>query len=81
MRTTVTIDDQLLASAKESARRAGQTLGEFVEESIRLRLASRPSREIPTVPVFTSGTGLRPGIDAASNRSLYDALDESGDWT
>lgn len=79
MRTTVTIDDRLLAAAKASAREAGQTLGEFVEESLRLRLASGPRKDAPALPVFTRGTGLRPGVDASSNRSLYDALDEAGD--
>lgn len=81
MRTTVTIDDQLLASARRSAQRAGQTLGEFVEESIRLRLAAKPRVEIPIVPVFEAGTGVLPGVDATSNRSLYDVLDDSGDRT
>lgn len=75
----MSIDDRLLAAAKASARAAGQTLGEFVEESLRLRLASRPAENAPLLPVFTRGTGLRPGVDATSNRSLYDALDDAGD--
>jgi hypothetical protein len=79
MRTTVTIDDRLLAAAKASARESGQTLGEFVEESLRLRLTKRPTTRSPRIPVFTQGTGLRPGLDASSNRSLFDALDEAGD--
>jgi hypothetical protein len=79
MRTTVAIDDRLLAAAKATARESGQTLGEFVEESLRLRLAKRSATTGPRIPVFTQGTGLRPGVDASSNRSLFDALDEAGD--
>ena len=81
MRTTVAIDDQLLAAAKESAHRAGQTLGEFVEDSLRLKLASKPAGAAPVLPTFDRGTGLRPGVDATSNRSLYDSLDDAGDLT
>lgn len=75
----MSIDDRLLAAAKASAREAGQTLGEFVEESLRLRLATQPVKEAPALPVFTRGTGVAPGVDASSNRSLFDALDEAGD--
>lgn len=75
----MTIDDRLLAAAKASARQAGQTLGEYVEESLRLRLAAKQSTARPRLPVFDQGTGLRPGVDASSNRSLYDALDDAGD--
>lgn len=81
VRTTVNIDDQLLAAAKASARQAGQTLGEFVEDSVRLRLAMRPPKSWPPLPVFDQGSGPRPGVDLSSNRALYDALDESGDLT
>lgn len=81
MRTTVSIDERLLAAAKDAARGAGQTLGEFVEESLRLKLASKQGGIAPTLPTFTRGTGLRPGVDPSSNRSLYDALDDAGDLT
>lgn len=77
----MSIDDRLLAAAKASAGKAGQTLGEFVEESLRLRLAVRPSRSRTPLPVFDQGDGPRPGVDLTSNRALYDALDESGDLT
>lgn len=80
MRTTVSIDDALLARAKKSAAQRGQTLGQFVEESVRFRLlAPEPVTSPVRLPVFTGGNGMRPGIDPASNRALYDALDHSGD--
>jgi hypothetical protein len=80
MRTTLAIDDQLLATAKKRARERGQTLGEYVEDSLRRSLVSAaPANEGPSIPMFTRGTGMRPGIDPTSNRALFDALDASGD--
>lgn len=79
MRTTVAIDDRLLGAAKQRARETGQTLGQVVEEALRLSLAAKTAAAAPALPVFTRGTGLRTGIDPASNRSLFDALDDAGD--
>ena len=80
MRTTIAIDDRLLEAAKARAAAAGQTLGAYIEEALRLRLtavaASGPALDLP---VFTRGSGPRPGVDLSSNRSLYDALDASGE--
>jgi hypothetical protein len=80
MRTTVAIDDKLLALAKRRASERGQTLGEYVEDSLRRNvLLGDAVSTMPEIPVFTRGTGIRPGIDASSNRALFDALDASGD--
>lgn len=80
MRTTVAIDDRLLEAAKARALAAGQTLGKYIEEALRMMLtATAVSASAPTLPVFTRGTGMQPGIDASSNRGLYDALDDAGD--
>ena len=80
MRTTVAIDDKLLALAKRRATERGQTLGEYVEDSLRRNvLRGDAVSTTPQIPVFTRGTGMRPGIDASSNRALFDALDASGD--
>jgi hypothetical protein len=80
MRTTIAIDDNLLAQAKRRARLLGLTLGQLVEEALRLELSrSLSPGERPPVPVFRGGSGLRPGLDGASNRSLLEELDrESG---
>lgn len=79
MRTTLTLDAHLAARAREAAAREGISLDRLIEEGLRLRLsasASLPS-EAPPLPVFHGGTGLAPGIDPASNRSVRAALDES----
>lgn len=77
MRTTLAVADQLLRSAKREARRRGITLGRLVEEALQRELSRRArTGQPPAVPVFRGGTGVRPGIDATSNRALLEALDE-----
>lgn len=77
MRTTVNLDEQLLAQSKTRARQAGQSLGEYLDEALRLALMSaRPGSDDPDIPIFTRGTGLRAGIDPSSNAALFDAADD-----
>lgn len=76
MRTTINLDDHLLSEAKERAHESRQTLGEYVEEALRRRLSDGAQSETaPQIPVFDRGTGLRPGLDPASNVALLDAAD------
>jgi hypothetical protein len=77
MRTTIAIDDEILASTKVRARQLNLTLGQVVEDALRRELArDQTPRRGPEVPVFTGGTGPRQGIDLTSNRAVLDALDE-----
>lgn len=76
MRTTISVDESLLREAKRRARRAGLTLGEFIARALRREMARpRPEGVEPEIPVFTGGTGLVPGVDPTSNRSMQEALD------
>ena len=78
MRTTLAIDDHLLASAKRRARERGLTLGQVVEDALRRELGrAQTVGERPAIPVFTQGTGPRPGVDVSSNRAVLEALDEA----
>ena len=82
MRTTVRIDDALLERAKRRAAAQGATLGSYMEEALRQHLSSLPTpHQDVDLPVFDGGAdgGLHPGIDPASNRALYEALDERRD--
>jgi len=78
MKTILDIDDELLAQAKARAALERKSLTRLIEEglSLRLKSAGRPTRRSTSVlPVFTRGTGLRPGIDPTSNQSMLDAAD------
>lgn len=73
----MTIDDQLLIRAKVHAAETGRTLGEVMEDGLRVALAGRPEQPGPLVPLPThSGTGIQPGVDLASNAALRDRMDE-----
>jgi hypothetical protein len=79
MRTTLAVDDHLLAAAKRRARERGQTLGQVVEDALRRELSASPAVAPPDVPVFRGGNGVRPGVDLSSNRALREALDSDVD--
>jgi hypothetical protein len=77
MRTTISIDDELLALAKQRARERDETLGSFVEEALRRELAAAPpARQQVSFPVFQGDTGPRPGVDLTSSASVQEAMDD-----
>ncbi|MEL1266076.1 DUF2191 domain-containing protein [Pseudoxanthomonas putridarboris] len=77
MKTTLDINDALLADAKAQAARQRITLTRLIEEGLRLRLRapSSPRRRVK-IPVFDGGSGLAPGLDGLSNQALRDAADD-----
>jgi hypothetical protein len=77
MRTTISIHDELLKSAKLRARERGKTLGALVEDALRRELSvDYDSADRPPIPIFRGGNGVRPGVDLTSNRAMYELLDE-----
>jgi hypothetical protein len=76
MRTTIRLDDQLLADAKQLALSTGRTLTQVIEESLREKLARRDRSAAPRVelPTFAGG-GLQPGVDLDRSAELWDRID------
>ena len=76
MRTTVNLDDGLLAIVKRLARERGESLGAVLEAAIQQYLAAyTPNREVPLqLPVFQGHLGVRPGVDLRTNSGLSDAI-------
>lgn len=76
MRTTVRLEDGLLAEAKALAARTGRTLTEVIEDSLREALARRPDSEARRVelPVVRGGR-LRPGVNLDSMSDLLDIME------
>ncbi|MGI8624397.1 MAG: antitoxin, partial [Solirubrobacteraceae bacterium] len=67
----------LLAAAKRRARERGLTLGELVEEALRVEAARWRERAAgPPLPVFKGKLGVKPGVDLTSNRATHEFLDE-----
>ena len=77
MRTTVRLDDRLLAAAKRYAAQSGRTLTSLIDEGLRDLLARRaaalPAGRI-TLPTGGRG-GLQPGVRIDSNAALLDVMD------
>jgi hypothetical protein len=80
MKTTLDIDDQLLARAKTVAAREKSTLTALIEEGLRLRMRRRRGSSAgapPRIAVYAGRGGLVRGVDPQSNRSLNDAADDA----
>ena len=76
MKTTLDINDSLLASAKALAAQQQTTLTRLIEEGLQLRL--RSSRAAPKVskrmiPVFKGRGGLVGELNPLSNKAMLDA--------
>jgi hypothetical protein len=77
MKTTLDINDQLLADAKALAAQQRTSLTRLIEEGLQLRLRAQaaPARQrAARLPVFKGRGGLVAGVDPLSNKSLLDAL-------
>lgn len=79
MRTTLDINDALLAKAKAVAAEERTTLTRLIEQGLALRLrapAVSASPERSALPVFPGTGGLTEAVaDSLSNRALLDAAD------
>jgi hypothetical protein len=76
MRTTVRLDEHLLAEAKKQAAESGKTLTAVLEDALRASLARRGARA-KTKPVrlkTVKGGGVRPGVDLDDSASLLDLM-------
>jgi len=80
MRTTIRLDEHLLAETRKLAARTGRTLTAVIEDALREMLArqqqaaARPPVRLPTA----SGKGLQPGVDLDDSAALLDLMDSFG---
>ncbi len=73
MKTTLNIDDTVMAELKREAVRQGRTMSELVETALRLLLRTQRKREkIVALPSFQSGGAL---VDIADRDALYQAME------
>ena len=73
MKTTLRIDDAVMARLKREAIRRRCTMSELVENSLRTTLQSRPHQnDLAPLPTFRGG-GAR--LDIADRNALYDVFD------
>ncbi|MFO1268345.1 MAG: hypothetical protein U1F25_14460 [Rubrivivax sp.] len=75
MRTTLTIDDDLMQRLKEEAHRRRVPFRDVLNAALRKSLdSSRSKRRPPTIRVYASR--LRPGFDPAGFNKLADELED-----
>jgi hypothetical protein len=76
MRTTVRLDERLLAEVKKYAAESGCTLTSIVEDALRETLARRRSgaKRKPVRLKTARGNGVRPGVDLDDTASLLDVM-------
>ena len=76
MRTTILLDDNLLAALRKIAAASGRTLTAVIHDAIRESLARREDAPPQPVelPIFR-GTGLLPGVDLHDSAALLDRME------
>ena len=81
MKTTLNLNDQLVAEARERAVLERTSLTRLIEEGLTLRLRVGTDTlgvrdaEAAALPVYDGQSGLAAGIDPSSNASLLDAVE------
>ena len=78
MKTTLDLNDQLLADAKALAAQQRTSLTRLIEEGLQLRLrakAASASRRRVRLPVFKGRGGLVAGVNSLSNKALLEAAE------
>lgn len=77
MKTTLDLNDQLLADAKALAAQQRTSLTRLIEEGLQLRLRAQTASAKQgrvRLPVFKGRGGLVSGVDSLSNKALLEAL-------
>lgn len=78
MKTTLDINDSLLANAKALAAQQRTSLTRLIEEGLQLRLRSAHTATKATkrkIPVFKGRGGMVAGLNPCSNKAMLDAAD------
>ena len=85
MKTTLDLNDALLANAKSLAARQRSSLTRLIEEGLELRLRAgaasngAKSKRVPSVPVYAvtgkGKSGLVAGLNPLSNKAMLEAVD------
>jgi hypothetical protein len=73
MKTTLNIDDVVMAKLRHEAARQGRTMSDLVETALRNLFQSQKKRvELSPLPRFNSGGAF---VDIADRDALYQAME------
>jgi hypothetical protein len=81
IRTTLNIDDQVLAEYKRVAASTHRTLSYVIQDALRETLARRQEAAVgqPVRLPVIGGGGVRPGVDLDDNARLLELLEAERD--
>ncbi len=81
MRTTIRLDENLLAEVKQLAHQRGQTMTAVIEDALRQMLSRREKlADRPPVKLcVVSGHGVQPGVDLSDSAALLDLMERPDD--
>ena len=73
MKTTLNIDDGVMARLRRESARTGRTMSELVETALRLLFQTRrEATELAPLPAFDSGGAM---VDVADRAELYRVME------
>lgn len=73
MKTTLNIDDTVMAQLKREAARQGRTMSELVETALRMSFRKRREKAgLPALPSFRSGGAA---VDVADRDALHEVME------
>ena len=77
MRTTLTLDDDVLEAARRRARQQDRSLQDVVNEALRrgLALGDAPASPAYTFTLKTVAGRLLPGVDLTDRDKLFDLME------
>ena len=77
MRTTIRLDERLLAEAKKLAAESGRTLTAVLSDALRETLArlQAPGKRKRIRLRTVKGNGVRPGVDLDDTASLLELME------
>ncbi len=78
MRTTIRLNDELLAATKQFALQTGRTLTAVVEDALREVLSrhQQKQKKAPVQLTTVKGKGLLPGVDLDDSAALADLMEQ-----
>lgn len=77
MRTTIDIDNSVLAQLRERQRREHKTLGQLVSELLAMAMAE-PAGESEAEPLPWATAQMRPRVDLEDRDAVHRLLDGRG---
>ena len=81
MRTTIRLDDDLLAEVKLAAAQSGKTMTAVIEDALREALARQQATagHKPVRLTTVSGHGPQPGVDLDDSAALLSLMEAASD--